>query len=202
VNWGTGVVDFDHDGDRDIYVANGHTEDNVDLYDSSTAYRVQNTLLMNTGNGDFENISNECGDGLQPVHASRGTGFNDLDNDGDVDIVVLNSRQRPSIIRNDCHALAAAKERHWVAFELIGKRSNRDGVGSRVTIEAGKRRQIAELHSGRGYQSHYAMRLHFGVDEQEKIDRLQIRWAGSGTVDVFTDLQVDRLHRIVEGSGE
>ncbi|MGM0487706.1 MAG: CRTAC1 family protein [Planctomycetota bacterium] len=200
VNWGIGLVDFDCDGDLDCFVANGHTEDNVDMYDSTTSYRAPNTVLLNTGGGRFKNVSKQCGDGLEPVHASRGAAFNDLDNDGDVDVVVLNSRERPTVLRNDSNAEAETKA-HWVQLKLIGVESNRDGVGSRVTVTAGDLTRVAEVHSGRGYQSHYAMRLHFGLGTRDTIDRLGIRWAGSGTVDTFENIKTDRLHHVIEGRG-
>ncbi len=198
VNWGPGIVDFDNDGDRDIFVANGHTEDTIDLYDSSTAYRARNTLLMNTGDGKFVNASDKSGDGLAPVHASRGTAFNDLDNDGDVDAIVVNSREQPTIMRNDSGQSNDHKS-HWVELRLFGVQANRDGVGSRVTVTAGDLVQIAEVHSGRGYQSHYAMRMHFGLGAHGTIDRLDIRWSGSGTHDTFEDVRVDQIYDIIEG---
>ena len=83
VNWGVGLVDFDNDGDKDLFLANGHLQDNVDLYDDSTAYEARNILLMNQGDGRFVNVSDQCGDGLLPARSSRGTGFDDLDGDGD-----------------------------------------------------------------------------------------------------------------------
>ncbi len=196
VNWGIGIVDFDNDGNRDIYIANGHTEDNVELYDSSTAYRVKNTLLRNTGNGYFADVSQECGDGMDGVHASRGAGFDDLDNDGDVDIVVLNSREQPSVLRNDSDNGA-----HWVQLELIGIQSNRDGVGSRITLTAGDLTLTDEVHSGRGYQSQFGKRLHFGLGKHDKIDQITIRWQGSGQEEVLENIGADRLYQLREGSG-
>ncbi len=155
---------------------------------------------MNTGGGNFVDVSDESGDGLTPVHASRGTGFNDLDNDGDIDVVVVNSRERPNLLRNDSQPKAGGQA-HWVELELIGIQSNRDGVGSRVIVTAGDLIQTAEVHSGRGYQSHHAMRLHFGLGAHTTIDQLEIHWEGSGTHDTFKDVPVDQLHHIIEGRG-
>jgi hypothetical protein len=193
VNWGNGIVDFDNDGDRDIYIANGHTEDNVDLYDSSTAYRVRDTVLMNTGKGHFRDVSATCGDGLDPVRASRGTGFDDLDNDGDVDGVVQISREKPVILRNENR-----NGNHWLQIQLRGTSVNRDAVGSKVTVVAGDLTLIDEVHSGRGYQSHHGMRLSFGLGQRNSVDRVEIRWLG-GTTEVLRDVKVDQLLTIIEG---
>ena len=192
VNWGTGFVDFDNDGDRDLFIANGHLQDNVQLYSDSTSYEVPNTLLMNTGNGKFVDVSNVCGDGLLPVLSSRGTGFDDLDNDGDVDVVILNSRREPTIIRNDTH-----NANHWIQIRLRGLKTNRDGVGAHVKVTAGDLAQLDEVHSGRGYQSHHGTRLHFGLGKRDHVDRIEVRWIGGGT-DVVEDIGVDQLLTIVE----
>jgi hypothetical protein len=194
VNWGTGLIDFDNDGDRDIFIANGHTEDNIDLYSSSTGYKVKNQVLMNKGNGTFVDISDTCGDGLSPVCSSRGTAFDDLDNDGDIDGVVLNAREMPTVMRND-----SPRSGHWIQLLLTGTRINRDAVGSRVTVVAGDLSQIAEVHSGRSYQSHFGTRLHFGLGKRDRVDRIEIRWLGGGS-SVYENLAVDKLYRIIEGN--
>ncbi len=132
VNWGTGLIDFDNDGHRDIFIANGHTEDNAEMLDSSLFYRAPNQLLLDGGNGQFADVSDQCGDGMLPVEASRGAGFDDLDNDGDIDVVVLNSRRPPTILRNDTE-----NGNHWLQVRLTGVHANRDGVDSRVRVVAG-----------------------------------------------------------------
>ena len=101
VTWGNGLVDFDNDGNRDIFIACGHLQDNVDKYDSSMKYNARNILLINTGDGRFANISDKAGDGLAVELSSRGAAFNHLDNDGDIDAVILNSRRKPTILHND-----------------------------------------------------------------------------------------------------
>ena len=196
VNWGTGFADFDNDGDRDIFIANGHTEDNIDLRDNSTAYRAPNVVLINTGGGNYIDVSSRAGDGLLPLRASRGTAFDDLDNDGDVDVVILNSRQEPTILRNE-----SKNQNHWIQIRTRGVHANRDGVGARVTVVAGDLVQIAEVHSGRGYQSHWGSRLHFGLGMRDRVDRIEVRWLGGGE-DVFRNLPVDRLAIVTEGRSE
>ncbi|OHB65782.1 MAG: hypothetical protein A2V70_00760 [Planctomycetes bacterium RBG_13_63_9] len=194
VTWGNSLVDLDNDGDRDIFVACGHINDNVASFDDSTSYRARNIVLMNTGDGKFVNVSDQCGDGLLAEFSSRGAAFDDLDNDGDVDAVILNSRERPTVLRND-----SATGNHWISIRLRGVRSNRDGVGARVKVVAGDLVQVDEVHSGRGYQSHYGMRLHFGLGKRDRIDRIEVHWIGGG-VDVLENVRVNQLLTITEGS--
>lgn len=194
VNWGVGLVDLDNDTHRDAFMACGHLQDQVDQYDDSTAYEVRNIVMRNTGEGKFHNVSAQCGDGLQPKLSSRGAAFDDLDNDGDIDIVVLNSRRESTVIRND-----SPTSHHWIQIRLRGRQSNRDGVGAHVAVVTGSLRQVAEVHSGRGYQSHYGLRLHFGLGDHTRIDRIEVNWLG-GDKDVLTDVEVDQLLTILEGS--
>lgn len=194
VTWGTGFVDFDNDGDRDIFVACGHLQDNVELYDGTTTYFARNILFMNTGDGKFLNVSDRSGEGMKVKLSSRGAGFDDLDNDGDVDVVILNSRREPTILRND-----SPSRGHWLGVRLRGVKTNRNGIGARVKVVAGDLTLIDEVHSGRGYQSHYGMRLHFGLGDREKVDRIEVQWIGGG-VDVLEDIAVDQVLTITEGS--
>ncbi len=196
VKWGVGFVDFDNDGDRDLFIACGHLQDNIELWDDSTAYACRPVLLRNTGDGKFVNVSDSGGDGLRVKVVGRGTAFDDLDNDGDIDVVILSSRRPPLVLRNDSNT-----GHHWLQVQLRGVRSNRDGVGAHVKVVAGDLVQIDEVHSGRGYQSHHGLRLHFGLGKRTRVDRLEIRWIGGGT-DVFRDVAVDRLVTVVEGTGE
>jgi len=194
VNWGVGLVDFDNDGDRDAFVANGHVDDLIEFVDQTTSYYARNVLLMNTGRGRFVNVSDSSGDGLSVKLASRGAAFDDLDDDGDVDVVVLNSHREPTILRND-----TTNGNHWIRVRLRGTTANRDGVGSRVTVSAGDLTQIAEVHSGRAYQSHFGSRLHFGLGTHDRVDRIEVRWIGGGT-DVLEDVAADRELIVTQGS--
>jgi hypothetical protein len=196
VNWGTGFVDFDNDGDRDIFGANGHLQDNVERYSDTTMFEVRNTLLMNIGNETFVDVSNQCGDGLLPARSSRGTGFDDLDNDGLLDVVILNIRREATLIRNE-----STSNNHWLQIQLLGTRASRDGIGARVKVVAGDLSQVAEVHSGRSYQSDYGRRLQFGLKQHAQIDRLEVHWLG-GKQEVFPIKKVDQLVTLVEGSGK
>jgi hypothetical protein len=126
--------------------------------------------------------------------SSRGAAFGDLDNDGDIDAAILNSRREPTILRNDSQT-----GHHWIQLRLQGVKTNRDGVGARVRVVAGDLAQIDEVHSGRGYQSHWGTRLHFGLGERARVDSIEVRWIGGG-VDVIENVAADRLVTIFEGS--
>ncbi|TSA55237.1 MAG: CRTAC1 family protein [Planctomycetaceae bacterium] len=195
VTWGNSMVDFDNDGDRDIFVACGHLQDNIELYNNTTTSLCPNIILMNTGDGKFVDVSDQSGEGMKIKLRSRGAGFDDLDNDGDVDIVILNSRREPTILRND-----SPSKGHWLQVRLKGVKTNRDGIGAHVKVVAGDLSLLDEVHSGRGYQSHYGMRLHFGLGNRDKVDRIEVRWIGGG-IDVFKDIEVDQLLTITEGAG-
>ena len=194
VTWGCGFVDFDNDADRDVFIACGHLLDNVERFDDTTSYHAQNVLLMNMGRGRFADVSRESGDGMAPKRSSRGAAFDDLDNDGDIDVVVLNARLEPTILRND-----SRNDHHWLQVRLVGVHTNRDGVGARVKVVAGDLVLIDEVHSGRGYQSHYGMRLHFGLGTRKRVDRVEVRWIGGGT-DVFEQVPLDQRVMLVERS--
>ncbi len=196
VTWGTGLVDFDNDGHRDVFVACGHIHDLVERFDDTTSYLARNILLHNTGDGKFVDVSNEAGDGMAVKLSSRGAAFDDLDNDGDVDVVILNSRREPTILRND--SPPPSTKNHWIQIRLRGVKTNRDGVGARVKVVAGDLTQIDEVHSGRGYQSHFGTRLHFGLAKHDRVDRIEVRWIGGG-VDVLQNVRVDQLITITEG---
>jgi hypothetical protein len=196
VTWGNSFVDFDNDGNRDIFVACGHLQDNVERYTNTTTYLERNILLLNTGHGKFVDVSDRSGEGMKVRLSSRGAAFDDLDNDGDVDVVILNSRAGPTLLRNDSPAPG-----HWLQLRLRGTRANRDAVGSRVKVTADDLTLIDEVHSGRGYQSHYGSRLSFGLGPRQHVDRVEVRWLG-GAIEVFENVPVDHLTTLTEGTGK
>lgn len=193
VNWGTAFADFDNDGDRDLFVAHGHLDQNVHRWDADTAFRVRNLLLLNSSDGGFVDVSDGCGDGLDAVESSRGMGLDDLDNDGDSDVVILNSRAGATVLRNDTENV-----NHWIQVELRGTTVNSDGVGSQVRVTACGRTQLDEVHSGRGYQSHHGMRLYFGLGDCDRVDEIEVRWLGGGT-QIIKEVEADQLVVVVEG---
>lgn len=196
VTWGCSLVDLDNDGYQDIFFGAGHLLDNVDQLDRTTSYLATPVVLRNTGDGRFVNISAECGDGLAKRSVGRGVAFDDLDNDGRVDIAILNSRRPPTILRN-----ASQARHHWLQVELRGTQCNRGAVGARVTVVAGAAVQIDEVHSGRGYQSHYGSRLYFGLGQHQHVERIEVRWPG-GPTEVFANIPADRRVILRQGEGK
>jgi len=192
VNWGTAMADFDNDGRRDIFIANGHF-DRIENADDRTSLKVANTLLSNSGNS-FVDVTKKAGSGLEIVESSRGIGVDDLDNDGDLDVIVLNSNAPPSVLRND-----TAPHGRWLQIKTSGTKSNRDGIGAKVIIRSGNRIWVDEVRSGRGYQSHFGSRLSFGLGEIQVLDELEITWP-SGQIDRFNQLKSNQLLGIREGS--
>jgi len=192
VKWGLGMVDFDNDGLRDIFIGCGHIYKDIDTVTNWTSYEVRPILFRNLGNGRFANVSDSSGDGLRVKMVARGIVFDDLDNDGRVDVVVLNRDRPPTVLRNE-----SATGHHWLQIQLRGIHTNRDAVGAHVKVTAGELQQVAEVHSGRGYQSHFGSRLHFGLGRHDRVDRIEVRWIGGG-VDVLQDVPVDRLITIIE----
>ncbi len=196
VKWGCGLVDFDNDGWRDLFVVCGHLADNVEQFDNTTSYAARPVLLRNTGHGGFADVSDSCGDGLKVKLVGRGAAFEDLDNDGDLDVVILGSRGKPAILRNTLNE-SGCKD-HWLQVRLQGVKTNRDGVGARVKLVAGSSTQIDEVHSGRGYQSHWGTRLHFGLGKHDRVDRIEVHWIGGGA-DVLENVRADQRLTITEG---
>lgn len=195
VTWGTGLVDFDNDGHLDVFMASGHLMDNIAMQDASQQYATQNFVLRNRGNGTFVDVTGQAGDGLAVSAVSRGTAFGDLDNDGRVDGIVLNSRGQVTLLRNETESDCG-----WLQIRLRGTSSNPDGVGARVVVETGKRRWTREVHSGRGYQSHHGMKLHFGVGHHPDptVDRVTVHWIGADP-DIYKDVPVNRRVTLVQG---
>ncbi len=192
VNWGCGLVDFDNDGDKDIFIACGHFMDNIQYIDDRTTVKVRNYLLQNDGTGRFTNITKDAGTGLAIVESSRGAAFDDLDNDGDIDVVVVNANGHPSILRND-----ANQKNHWAEIQLIGTTSNRMGVGAKVSVLSEDKKQVAFVIAGRGYQSHYGTKLHFGFGSKE-LNEIHVRW-DTGKTEVFNVKPRENVHVLMEG---
>ena len=193
LGWGAGLEDFDNDGLRDVFVANGHVYPEVDNLNIGQRYAQRKELYRNLGDGRFKEIARDLDGDLLTAKSSRGAAFGDFDNDGDIDVLVVNLNDRPSLYRNE-----GGNRNHWITFRLQGARSNRDAIGARIEIVAGGRTQIAEVQSGSSYLSHNDIRVHFGLGDSARVDRVRIRWPNS-PVQEFTSLAADRFVTIREG---
>jgi hypothetical protein len=180
VKWGTNFIDYDNDGWLDLFVANGHVYPFVDRYDWNTSYEERAVLFRNLRNGKFAEVGG-AGDGLKALRSMRGSADGDLDDDGDVDIVVNPIDGEPLLLRND----GGDKAGHWLTLRLVGdpkQRCPRDATGSVVFLTAGGGRQRGEVASGRSLMSQSDRRVHFGLGAATRVDRLEVRWANGPTV--------------------
>jgi hypothetical protein len=195
VKWGAGFVDFDNDGWVDIFVANGHVYPQVDAIPGSPGYKEPMQMFRNTHHGTFEDISKASGVFDIAPESRRGAAFGDVYNDGNMDILVLNIGQPPSLLLNK-----ARNGNHRVTFQLIGTKSNRAAIGARLTIHTAGGTQFNEVRAGGSYLSQNDLRLHFGLGADEKIGTVEIGWP-SGTTEVLRDVPADCIYTIVEGRG-
>jgi hypothetical protein len=201
LGWGCGFVDFDNDGWPDILLCNGHVYPEVEQLTTEAGYAQRKLLYRNLRNGRFEDVSLSAGPGISAPSASRGCAFGDFDNDGDLDFVVNCVNAPPQLIRCD-----SSNKNNWVKIRTIGTKSNRSGIGARITCVtrvAGREKphsQIDEVRSGGGYYSQNDLRVHFGIGEAQKVELLEIRWP-SGQTDSLKDLKPNQLYYVTEGQG-
>lgn len=195
VGWGTGFFDLDNDTWLDLLVVNGHVYPQMDQAFSTAKYRQSKLLFMNQGNGTFCNATAQGGSSLLELRVSRGAAFGDLDNDGQIDVVVEDLDSSPMILRN-----TGEKTNNWVTFELAAKQGNPLAIGARLKLITGSIVQTEEVRSGGSYLSQNDLRVHFGLGKAKKIDSVEIRW-NSGKVETIKDIEVNRFHSILEGEG-
>ena len=193
--WGTGFFDYDNDGDKDLFVANGHVYPQVDRANLGVSYAQTNQLFENMGDGTFAEVSLTSGAGLQIEKVSRGASFGDYDEDGDLDIFVLELNDLPTLLRND-----GGDRNNYLIVRTEGTESNRDGIGARVKLRCGDVTQVNEVRSGSSYLSQNDSRVHFGLGECTTVNRLEVFWP-SGLVESFEALSANRVLVIREGSG-
>jgi hypothetical protein len=193
--FGTRFMDYDNDGARDLFMANGHVLDNIARYHADTRYAEPKLMFRNNGHGIFENVSDLLGPDFQLPRVSRGAAVADFDNDGDLDILVNNNGQAPQLLRND-----GGNANHWLEILLIGTKSNRDGVGARVKVSAGNLTLYDQRKGGMSYQSAQDPRLHFGLGQRSNVDAIEIVWP-SGSVTRLAILKGDQIIAIKEGVG-
>lgn len=194
LGWGTGFFDFDNDGWKDIYMVNGHVYPEVEAGSANSPYKQERVIFWNLRNGTFLDVSSQAGAGIADRRSSRGSALGDLDNDGSLEIVVNNMNDTPSLLKN-----YGAKQ-NWILIKAVGRKSNRSGVGARVTVVAAGLKQMDEVRSGDSYISQNDMRLHFGVGAATKVERVEILWPG-GRKEAFENLKANQIVTLEEGKG-
>lgn len=195
--WGLKFFDYDNDGNLDLLVANGHPDDLIDKVYSNVAYREPLLLFQNTGT-KFKNISLESGPVFAKPMAGRGLAIGDFDNDGAVDVLVSMNDEPPMLLRNN-----VGSQNHWLGIRLLGKKSNPDAVGARLTFQAGDLKRTRMKIGGGSYLSSHDPRIVLGIGKRTKIDCLEVKWPlPSGVTERFTDLPIDRYITIVEAEGK
>ncbi len=195
VQWGVGLVDFDNDTLPDLFYVTGHVYPEVERVNPEYPYKGPRLLFRNLGDGRFTNVTEQCGSGLTAVHSSRGCAFGDFDNDGDMDVLIMNINEPPSLLRADVKS-----GHHWLKVKLRGTQSNRTAIGARVRVKCGSRWQAQQVESQSSYYSVNDFRLHFGLGQAAKADLVEVRWP-NGKTEEFRDVAGDRLVSIVEGAG-
>ncbi len=195
LGFGVGFLDFDNDGWKDIFIANGHVYSQLADRKLHVTYRQPRLLYRNLGNGRFQDVSASAGPAIRDANLGRGCAFGDFDNDGDVDVLINNLDGPPTLLRND-----GGNRGNWILIKCVGTKSNRSAIGTRVTVTAGGRSQIDEVMSGSSYYSQNDFRLHFGLGSLEKADVVEIRWP-TGATETLRDLSANQLFVVEEGKG-
>ncbi len=191
--WGVGFCDYDNDGYQDLFVANGHLDENVQAFNPTGFYEQSNLFFRNNRDGTFDEIAIDSGSGLRLEKVSRGFAYADYDNDGDLDLLVTNLKGTPDLLEN------RGGQNTWLTLKLIGTRSNRDAIGARVKVTTGNLTQIREVRSGSSYLSQNDMRLHFGLGKHRQINRIEIHWP-SGLQEQLEAIEANQILTLVEGN--
>ena len=195
VKWGVGFGDFDNGGWPDILIANGNFSSLMDKLETEVKYREPLQLFRNIDGRRFEDIANEAGLNNGPLESRRGVAIGDINNDGNLDFVVFNANGPPSLFLNETH-----NSNHRVLLRLVGTKSNRMGIGARVTVFTGAMEQVDEVRGGGGYNSSNDTRLHFGLGQAATMNKIEVRWP-SGLKQEFLNVAADAIYEINEEQG-
>jgi len=196
LSFGGGFVDYDNDGWVDLFIANGHVYPEIEKVSAEIHYKQRNSLFHNETNGKFVETSAAAGLAALPPRAGRGVAFADFDNDGFVDMVVSNNGDPPTLLHN-----SGNNGNHFMNFQLVGTKSNRDALGARIRVTAGETAQIREIAGGGSYLSQSELRANFGLGKNAVAQSVEVTWP-SGAHQVFHDVKADQFYLIEEGRGE
>jgi len=196
VAWGCGFIDYDNDGWTDIVQVNGHVYPEIDKYNFGETFKNPRLVYRNLGNGKFKDVSAQMGPGINACFSSRGAAFGDYDNDGGMDILILNMNELPSLLHN-----IGGNRKNWIKIKLIGTKCNRTAIGARVHVTVGKHTQMDEVHSGTSVMSQSDLRLHFGLGKSDIVDLIEVRWPTTQKVERFAQVKVNQILTIREGDG-
>src|SRR6266513_5949481 len=196
VAWGCGFIDYDNDGWPDILQINGHVYPEIEGHELGQTYKNPRLVYKNLGEGRFKDVSSEMGPGISERFSSRGAAFGDYDNDGDIDALVLNMNDPPSLLRND-----GGNQQNWIKIKLIGTKCNRTAIGARVRVVTGKHAQMDEVHSGSSVMSQSDLRLHFGLGKAQTVELIEVKWPTTQKVEQLKQVKVNQILTIREGSG-
>lgn len=200
VEWGTGFADFDNDGWPDILIVTGNVYPEIEKLFKEYPHRSPRLVYQNLGNGHFKEVTTQSGPGVLTAKSSRGSAFGDYDNDGDVDVLVMNMNEPPSLLRNEYIDKQKGGKNNWLKVKLIGTNSNRSAIAARVQVKGGPHLQTQEVTSQSSYYSHNDLRLHFGLGPAAKAVQIEIRWP-SGESETVKDVALNQIVTIKEGSG-
>jgi hypothetical protein len=196
VNWGAGFLDFDNDGWPDIFYVTGHAYPEVENANIGSFYKSPRKVYRNWGNGKFQDVSALMGPVASQRFASRGCAFGDYDNDGDLDVLVLNINDPPSVLRND-----GGNKNNWIKIKLNGTKCNRTAIGARVLVTTGDHTQMDEVHSGGSLMSQGDLRLHFGLGRAKVVDVVEVKWPTTQKSEKFSGIEANQIVTIREEAG-
>jgi hypothetical protein len=196
VAWGCGFIDYDNDGWLDIMQVNGHVYPEIDNYNFGETFKNPRLVYRNLGNGRFKDVSSTMGPGITERFSSRGAAFGDYDNDGDIDALILNMNDVPSLLHN-----VGGNKQNWIKIKLLGTKCNRTAIGARVRVATGTHIQMDEVHSGTSVMSQSDLRLHFGLGKAETVDWIEVRWPTTQKIEQFKLVKANQILTIREGEG-
>jgi hypothetical protein len=193
--WGTGFFDFDNDGWLDLWISYGHTNEQLEIRNPSIPFAEPNFLLRNLEGRKFADVSEAAGLRRLPARSGRGAAFADIENDGDIDVLLINKNDIPTLLRND-----GGNRNNWLTIRTEGVRSNRAGIGARVAVTVAGKRRILDVRGSESYLSGNDLRVHFGMADHLRADVVDIRWP-SGQLDHYVDVPVNTFYLAQEADG-